>query len=369
MQDTIMDIPIETYAQEAKGDDMTKSNLPPRPSAKGLARHVPPTGVRRLLARAYMTRWIVIPATLITASVGAGIYFNHLQVPNASAPQVANAEPVTETAQNGASGMPSVSLAELAKPATPEPGVGAKPVALPIPVTTADKPAQEALSDLNELSSVDIGDLMSAVDNLGLRVAEAEKKLPPPAQEDDIEVPTSEADSADNTQLETSDDIVTEPEVSDADRDLFDRLKRNVVNARAGGDQKRLHAAQAELDMFKATVEAVIEFRVVDRKDEKAGFWRMPAGSPADRQFYLVVEAVVDGEIVNWAIKDADSGRIVSARKFGLKVDEETFTRFSVDKKEDGRIGNGIVGIKPKGRITPVWSLKTDGQTITEIGK
>jgi hypothetical protein len=186
---------------------------------------------------------------------------------------------------------------------------------------------------------------------------DASAKPDSPAKSDavaELEVPVVAADHAPKA-----------PEMSSEDSKVKARLEARLKEFQAKGDKDGAKAAKGELDMFEATLSTLIEFRIVDRKGEKPGFWRTLVDDPKTKQFFVVVEAVVDGEPVNWAVRDADSGKIVSGAKFALKVDEKTFAELAADKKDDGRIANMVVGLKPVGRITPVWSIKTDGETIT----
>jgi hypothetical protein len=50
-----------------------------------------------------------------------------------------------------------------------------------------------------------------------------------------------------------------------------------------------------------------------------------------------------------------------------LGVEESTFAEFAADFQDDGRVNSAIVGIKPVGRIQPVWSVKTNGVTIAGV--
>jgi hypothetical protein len=211
------------------------------------------------------------------------------------------------------------------------------------------------------MQSVDISALFSAVDALGIRTEQLNKS---------ISVQTEEIE----TTHEKSEEVATLPEnsatdpmlsMSDEDAVVYQRLHKRLVDAKANGDVSAVKSAQAEIKMFEATLNTLIEFQIVDREGEKPGFWRTLVGDDSTKQFFIVIEAVVDGETVNWAVRDADSGKIVSGPKFGLRVNEDIFAELSQDKKSDGRFDRTTVGLKPVGRITPVWSIKTDGETIT----
>jgi hypothetical protein len=217
-----------------------------------------------------------------------------------------------------------------------------------------------------EMSSIDMGELASAVDSLGIRTEQLEEAIPQAELALDQKLPQ-------DTRPQENVPVAATPVAKQAparamtvdDAEVHKRLLARLDEVRAEGDANGVKSAKAELDMFEATLDTPIEFRIVDRSGEKPGFWRTLVNDAKTKQFFVVVEAVVDGKAVNWAVRDADTGKVVSRERFGLRVDEKTFSGLSADKKDDGRIDNMVVGLKPVGRITPVWSIKTDGETIT----
>lgn len=343
----------------------------PPPPKVSLEQHRRVTGLRRVVALAYVRRLpLAVSSVAVAATIAAvnlpsmsGRLIDDLNsTPSSSvlslpiedptsaeqpdtgeAMVIETAPPISEGSEGAASGVIEGAAAE--------------------PPHNEQKALQSPQSKLSrEFSSIDLSDLAVAVDELGLRAQRIEEKMPqsvdrepgaapansPPA------VPVEAAASEDNRLAMTADDAKT-----------LEQLKARVTEFEAKGNGKALDAARAELSMFESTLRTEIEFRIVDREGERAGFWRTPVGDPSNKQFFVVVEPIVDGQVVNWAVRDADSKRIVSRPKFALRVDEKTFSELSDDKKENGRIDNMVVGMKPVGRITPVWNIKTDGEAIT----
>jgi hypothetical protein len=223
-----------------------------------------------------------------------------------------------------------------------------------------------------ELGSLDLSDLANAIDNLGLRLEEAEQRLAATSSANPEEAePTPEASTEKSLDGSRSGTLLpTDFEqkiVDEADRLIYRSLQERLSEAEASADTKKIELAEKELKMFKSTLETLIEFRVVSDKKTKSGFWRSRQTDPDNKQYFLVVEAVVDGETVNWAIKDTDTAAIRSVSSFGLGVEESTFAEFAADFQDDGRVNSAIVGIKPVGRIQPVWSVKTNGVTIAGV--
>lgn len=217
----------------------------------------------------------------------------------------------------------------------------------------------------SDMSSIELSEIASAVESLGIRAEQLDEALPQaelPQKELAPQVQEPVAVAA-----ETAAKQAPSRAMSTEDAEVHKKLVARLEDVRARGDANGVKAAKAELDMFEATLATAIEFRIIDRNGEKPGFWRTLVDDAKTKQFFVVVEAVVDGKAVNWAVRDADTGEVVSGARFGLRVAEKTFADLSADKKEDGRIDNMVVGLKPVGRITPVWSIKTDGETITEF--
>lgn len=354
---------------------LAKSPGPP-PSVDDLATHLPLKGIRRLAALAMINR---VPHFAGLALVGVCVYAvawtlggNGSPVLSdeakvAAAPAVTLAETTVPETQIE---LPSIAVpVTVVKTVTLPADVKPKEVSAPSEITnTAEAPVVEKAEDAPlpavpgvaaDMNTVDIGEIAAAVDTLGIRADDMESTLKEAK-------PAFEVEPA-NPEVAAHVDTSKAPDMSSEDAKVHARLEARLKEFTAKGDKSGIKAAKSELDMFEATLSTLIEFRIVDRKGEKPGFWRTLVDNPKTKQFFVVVEAVVDGEPVNWAVRDADSGKIVSGAKFALKVDEKTFAELSADKKDDGRIANMVVGLKPVGRITPVWSIKTDGETITEF--
>lgn len=345
-----------------------KSITPP-PSADDLRPHEPLTGPKGVVARACIRRipHVVGVAALAVGLAAAGLTLTEGVSSGVPEEEVVSAATPAETKAVAAA--PSLSVEKSTPSETKAAPVSDIPVVKsPVgPVVETEKAELPAVPGVDaEMQSIDMGEIASAVDALGIRTEQLEKSLPVQEKKPspaDGEVAKVEHAETPPARAETK--PASLPGMSAEDAAVHDRLAARLADADAKDDDKARKAAKAELDMFEATLNTLIEFRIVDRKGEKPGFWRTLVGDDATKQFFVVVEAVVDEKTVNWAVRDADSGKVVSDAKFGLRVDEKTFAELSADKKDDGRIDKMVVGLKPVGRITPVWSIKTDGETIT----
>lgn len=366
----------------------TRTSIASPPNPDDLRPHVPLRGVKGIAARAFIRR---IPhaagAALVAAGViAAGITLTRNQ--DGVAPvveQVASQSALPDIQKLESKVLeaplllPSPEVKMEKTPPVQQAAAEKKEVPIPVivaPIETQVVDERKPLSAVpgidSDMSSIDMGELASAVDSLGFRADQLEEALPK-----EVQSPVEQAPLAPQVQEPVSVETKTEtppdrkkpltPAMSPEDAEVHKRLTARLADVQAKGDANGVKAAKAELDMFQATLDTIIEFRIIDRQGEKPGFWRTLVDDAKTKQFFVVVEAVVDGKPVNWAVRDADSGKVVSGARFGLRVDEKTFAELSADKKHDGRIDNMVVGIKPVGRITPVWSIKTDGETITEF--
>lgn len=359
----------------------TRTPIAAPPNPDDLRPHEPLTGIKGIAARALIRR---IPhaagaALLAVGVIAAGISLVGSPDGAPTDEQVAAQTVLPEIQAPVVPRMlllPPAAYEEIEKPApVPQTAAAEKEVAAPVVTTPIEtrvvekEKHQPAVPGIDsDMSSIEMGELASAVGSLGIRADQLEEALPKAEKSAKEQVSVQEPVVVD-AQTEIAPEAKQPPlrAMSAEDAEVHKRLVARLEDVQARGDANGVKTAKAELDMFEATLDTAIEFRIVDRKGEKPGFWRTLVDDAKTKQFFVVVEAAVEGKPVNWAVRDADSGKVVSGARFGLRVDEKTFADLSADKKDDGQIDNMVVGLKPVGRITPVWSIKTDGETITEF--
>jgi len=125
--------------------------------------------------------------------------------------------------------------------------------------------------------------------------------------------------------------------------------------------------AVTDLRTLADRLQATYEVRIVSRPGEQSGVWRVPDDNPNARNFYLIVEAVTpNGRTLRVPITNEEDGRTRAVNAWGLRVDEATFERVAADKRDDGIIQAGVVGTKPRGELTPQYTVPATGAAITE---
>ena len=370
MEDTIVEVSNDGHHMPSVNPD---TEMPKLPEVGDLKPHVPLKGLSRLLALAYIhrRRFGVLVGVAVSVAVTLGFVLPHLLAWEATPPVIeeSSQQELTLTLPE------ETKTSEAERKEAMEKKGDVVDIHADEPLRNASAPTEETSETPPEaeehasrsepfsspLSSIDMKDLAHAVDNLGFRIEQAERRLSDVSED-------ARSKSLDNPPVQedaTSAKVDERAGMSEEDRVVYDRLVAHVEDARKSRDEKALKSAEEELAMFRATLSTEIEFRIAAGPDQRAGFWRSLADDPSTKQYFLVVEAVVAGEVVNWAIRDADTGKVVSTNSFGLHVEEATFAEFAEDLRDNGRIEDTVVGIKPVGRISPVWSVKTDGQSIS----
>lgn len=122
-----------------------------------------------------------------------------------------------------------------------------------------------------------------------------------------------------------------------------------------------------ELEILLSELELAYEIRIVSRPGEYSGVWRVPDVNPEARNYYLIVEAVdASGRVLERRVRNEEDGRFYEVRKWGVRVDESTFEAVAADKRDDGIIGDYVLGSKPAGRLEPEYRVPNVGATITQ---
>lgn len=146
-----------------------------------------------------------------------------------------------------------------------------------------------------------------------------------------------------------------------------DALVKQGLNAASSANLKEARAAEVALTDTLQQLRAVYEIKIINRRGEVSGLWRIPRSNPNAYNYYLVVEAIGgDGKPVPLWITNEETGRREMVNTWGVRVPREVLERVRIDKQDDGIIQNAVVGRKERGLITPTWSIKTLGGAITK---
>ena len=124
---------------------------------------------------------------------------------------------------------------------------------------------------------------------------------------------------------------------------------------------------RGDLEALLRELELAYELRIVSRPNELSGVWRVPDINTDARNYYLIVEAVdAGGNVLRRRVRNEEDGRVHDVRKWGVRVDEATFEAVAADKRDDGIIGDHVLGTKSVGKLEPEYRVPTSGATITE---
>lgn len=143
-------------------------------------------------------------------------------------------------------------------------------------------------------------------------------------------------------------------------------VRRGEAAARAGQlDEAR--AARADLEDQLRRLRAEYTVRIVSRKGELSGFWRIPKVNRAARNYYLVVEAIDKrGNVVKQSILNEETSKRETVANWAVRVPREVLERVRADKADDGIISASKVAEKKRGFLEPDWRITVSGGAITQ---
>jgi hypothetical protein len=109
-----------------------------------------------------------------------------------------------------------------------------------------------------------------------------------------------------------------------------------------------------------------VSYRVVDRKGEKSGFWRMRGNDAATKQWFVVVEAAdANGKTFPVPVKSADTGVVKEVSKWAIEVTEKDFVALS-DQLLKSKVIREPIGKAQSKTSQPKWTVSTTGAMLTE---
>lgn len=143
-------------------------------------------------------------------------------------------------------------------------------------------------------------------------------------------------------------------------------VRRGLAAARAG-NLKEARAARGDLETQLSRLRAEYAIRIVSRKGELSGLWRIPKVNRGTRNYYLVVEAVDgQGNIRPQSILNEETSKRETVSKWAMRVPREVLERVRADKADDGIINANQVGVKKRGFLEPDWQIPVSGGAITQ---
>ncbi len=153
-----------------------------------------------------------------------------------------------------------------------------------------------------------------------------------------------------------------EPPVSQAQG-----LVASAREAIAAGDFATAKARYQDMRDLRRLLESEYRVTIVTDPQENSGVWRVPSVNSKARNYYLIVEAISKGgERQTVTVRNEEDGKEYSVRRWGIRVDEQTFEGVAADKQDDGIIQGNVIGRKERGRLVPQFDIPTSGGAITE---
>ena len=158
-------------------------------------------------------------------------------------------------------------------------------------------------------------------------------------------------------------ELAKNPAIPNEAEALFDKASQLLED----GDLEQAQAVGTSLSSMLADLQRYYIIRVISRPRESSGVWRVPDANEASRNYYLIVEAIDDTDnVIPINILNEETNKRRKVQTWGIRVNEETFYKIAADKKDDGIIQRNQVGEKLAGFLQPVFSIPTNGGTITK---
>jgi hypothetical protein len=130
--------------------------------------------------------------------------------------------------------------------------------------------------------------------------------------------------------------------------------------ARESGDAAELQAIQSQLASQAALLRQEYTIAVVADRGEQSGIDRYFTDASGERVsgYYLIVQAESpDGQVIPMAIRDAETGKTTTVRRWAEQVPKEVYDQIAADKQADGVVDARVVATKESGREKPTVQI------------
>ena len=107
--------------------------------------------------------------------------------------------------------------------------------------------------------------------------------------------------------------------------------------------------------------------RIVNRADQKTGFWTFPEVNTAATNYYLVVEAIGSGgkPLTLPIANEEENGKVENVAIWGVRVPESTYRSVEADKRDDGILQRNVLGLKEYGFLDVDYVMPVLGGAVT----
>ena len=144
-------------------------------------------------------------------------------------------------------------------------------------------------------------------------------------------------------------------------------LRGDGLAAARSGEVAKARGAVSDLRELLAKLKQTFDVRIVTRRGEYSGVFRIPRNNPTARNYYLVVEAIdADGDIVERRITNEETGKTSVVKSWAVRVPKRVLDDVQADKQDDGIIQNALVGKKARGEVNINWRVPVSGGEITQ---
>jgi hypothetical protein len=134
----------------------------------------------------------------------------------------------------------------------------------------------------------------------------------------------------------------------------------------AEGNRVGAEEAVTDLTALRDLLRQEYSLRIVNRSDEKSGFWTFPEVNTDATNYYLVVEALnTDGDKLSLPILNEENGETEVVATWGVRVPETVYNAVVADKQDDGIIQNNELGRKSDGFLDVEYSVPVSGGAVT----
>lgn len=145
-----------------------------------------------------------------------------------------------------------------------------------------------------------------------------------------------------------------------------EEMRARGKTAAAEGNRTGAEQAIASLTGLRDQIRQEYQLKIVNRPDQKTGFWTFPEINTAATNYYVVVEAIDDdGKPLTLPITNEENGQTENVAIWGVRVPESTYRAVESDKKDDGILQRNVLGLKEYGFLEPDYVMPVLGGAVT----
>jgi hypothetical protein len=145
-----------------------------------------------------------------------------------------------------------------------------------------------------------------------------------------------------------------------------EQIRTRGKTAASEGNRTGAEQAIASLTGLRDQLRQEYQLRIVNRQDQKTGFWTFPEINTAATNYYVVVEAITgDGKALTLPITNEETGQTENVAIWGVRVPESTYRQVESDKRDDGILQRNMLGLKEYGFLDVDYVMPVLGGAVT----